>query len=58
MLENHKLEDQYFGEGITELNGKIYQLTWKNGVGFIYDAAEPGAGRPVSVRHRRLGHHA
>ena len=38
VLENHKLEDQYFGEGITELNGKIYQLTWKNGVGLIYDA--------------------
>jgi len=28
----------YFGEGITFFNGKIYQLTWKNGVGFIYDA--------------------
>ncbi|HEY4155192.1 MAG TPA: glutaminyl-peptide cyclotransferase, partial [Puia sp.] len=28
----------YFGEGITILNGKIYQLTWKNKTGFIYDA--------------------
>jgi glutaminyl-peptide cyclotransferase len=28
----------YFAEGITLLNGKIYQLTWQNGVGFIYDA--------------------
>jgi glutamine cyclotransferase len=28
----------YFGEGITFLNGKVYQLTWKNKVGFIYDA--------------------
>ena len=28
----------YFAEGITILNGKIYQLTWQNGVGFIYDA--------------------
>ncbi len=28
----------YFGEGITSLNGKIYQLTWTNKTGFIYDA--------------------
>lgn len=28
----------YFAEGITLLNGKIYQLTWQNQVGFIYDA--------------------
>jgi glutaminyl-peptide cyclotransferase len=28
---------QYFAEGITILNNKIYQLTWKEGVGFIYD---------------------
>jgi glutamine cyclotransferase len=32
------LEQQYFGEGITVLNNKIYQLTWQNGTGFIYDA--------------------
>ncbi|MFT3933469.1 MAG: glutaminyl-peptide cyclotransferase [Chitinophagaceae bacterium] len=28
----------YFGEGITFLNGKIYQLTWQNHKGYIYDA--------------------
>lgn len=33
------LDKAYFGEGITILNNKIYQLTWKNKVGFIYDAA-------------------
>lgn len=31
------LDDKYFGEGITVLNGKIYQLTWQNKVGFVYD---------------------
>jgi glutamine cyclotransferase len=30
---------QYFGEGITFLNGKIFQLTYKNKVGFVYNAA-------------------
>ena len=29
---------KYFGEGITFLNNKLFQLTYKNQVGFIYDA--------------------
>jgi glutaminyl-peptide cyclotransferase len=29
--------EPYFAEGITLLNGKIYQLTWQHQVGFIYD---------------------
>lgn len=32
------LDDKYFGEGITFLNGKVYQLTWENKEGFVYDA--------------------
>jgi glutamine cyclotransferase len=28
----------YFGEGIAFLNGKVYQLTYKTKVGFIYDS--------------------
>ena len=28
---------KYFGEGITFLNGNLYQLTYKNNLGFIYD---------------------
>jgi glutaminyl-peptide cyclotransferase len=31
------LDDAYFGEGITILNNKVYQLTWQNKVGFVYD---------------------
>jgi glutamine cyclotransferase len=31
------LQSDYFGEGITVLNGKIYQLTWTNGKCFVYD---------------------
>ena len=29
---------KYFGEGIVFLNNKLYQLTYKNQLGFIYDA--------------------
>jgi glutamine cyclotransferase len=38
---NKKVElnrDKYFGEGITFLHDKIYQLTYKTKTGFIYDA--------------------
>ena len=31
------LDYEYFGEGLTIINDKIYQLTWKNNIGIIYD---------------------
>jgi glutamine cyclotransferase len=37
VLKELKLDNQYFGEGITILNGKIYELTYKNRIGFVYD---------------------
>ena len=33
----HSLADEFFGEGITILDEKIYQLTWQSFTGFIYD---------------------
>lgn len=33
-----ELDKKYFGEGITVLNNKIYQLTYTSRVGFVYDA--------------------
>jgi glutamine cyclotransferase len=35
-----KLAHEYFGEGITILGNKIYQLTWLNKTGFVYDLKE------------------
>lgn len=37
ILKLQKLNENYFGEGITLYNNKIYQLTWKSNVGLIYD---------------------
>ena len=34
-----KIPAQHFGEGITVLNGKVYQLTWQTHTGFVYDLA-------------------
>lgn len=39
VIKNIPLADQYFGEGLTILNNKVYQLTWQSGVGFVYDVA-------------------
>lgn len=37
VLKKVDLADTYFGEGITILNNKIYQLTWQENTGFIYN---------------------
>jgi glutaminyl-peptide cyclotransferase len=37
VLQAVKLSDEYFGEGIAVLGGKIFQLTWQNHQGLIYD---------------------
>jgi glutamine cyclotransferase len=39
VLEKVDVPPPFFAEGITLLNGKIYQLTWQQQLGFIYDAA-------------------
>ena len=37
VIKNVNLANEYFGEGLTILNDKIYQLTWQAGTGFVYD---------------------
>jgi len=39
VLQSTKMDAHYFGEGMTILNGKIYQLTYREGKGFVYDQA-------------------
>lgn len=39
ILQRVSLPFEYFGEGLTLLNGKLYQLTWQHKKGFIYDVA-------------------
>jgi glutamine cyclotransferase len=36
-LQQVPLAEEYFGEGITVIADRIYQLTWKSQLGFIYD---------------------
>ena len=37
VLQKFDLSANYFGEGITIFNGKIYQITWKEQTAFVYD---------------------
>jgi len=38
VLQSTKMDARYFGEGLTLLNDKFYQLTYREGKGFIYNA--------------------
>jgi glutaminyl-peptide cyclotransferase len=37
VLQAKPLSSEYFGEGITEWNGQIVQITWRSEIGFVYD---------------------
>lgn len=37
IYKSKKLDDRYFGEGITFINNQLYQLTWEEKKGFIYN---------------------
>lgn len=40
VLQKYSLNEIYFGEGITILNDKIYQLTYKAQKGFVYNLSD------------------
>jgi len=37
VLQKIDMDASVFGEGITIMNDKLYQLTWQSGMGFVYD---------------------
>ena len=40
VLTNRALDTAWFGEGLTEIDGRVVSLTWRNGKGFVWDAAD------------------
>ncbi|MFK0300508.1 glutaminyl-peptide cyclotransferase [Brevundimonas sp. NPDC090276] len=38
VLQKRELDPEYFGEGLTEIGGRLVTLTWNNGVGFVWNA--------------------
>ncbi|GEM85931.1 glutaminyl-peptide cyclotransferase [Meiothermus granaticius] len=39
VVQRRTLDPKYFGEGIALFQGRFYQMTWQNGIGFLYDAS-------------------
>jgi glutaminyl-peptide cyclotransferase len=37
VLQQHNVDAQYFGEGITIVGSELFELTWQSGVAFVYD---------------------
>jgi glutamine cyclotransferase len=57
------VDSRYFGEGIVDWKGRLYELTWTNEVGFIYDInsferigefSYPGEGWALTRDDKRL----
>jgi glutaminyl-peptide cyclotransferase len=39
VVQQHRLDAAYFGEGLAEWNGQLVQLTWRSNIAFVYDLA-------------------
>jgi glutamine cyclotransferase len=46
VVQQHRLDPVYFGEGLAEWNGQLVQLTWRSQIAFVYDL--------VSLSPRRM----
>jgi glutaminyl-peptide cyclotransferase len=40
VIRQHDLDETLFGEGITLYHDRIYQVTWRNKVGFVYNKSD------------------
>lgn len=38
VLQKRELDDAFFGEGLTEIDGRVITLTWTSGKAFVWDA--------------------
>jgi glutaminyl-peptide cyclotransferase len=63
VLAQHAMDRRYFGEGITEWEGSLLQLTWTSNVGFVYERSGlkvqgtfryPGEGWGLTHDRKRL----
>lgn len=55
LLENKPLDQSYFGEGLTLLNDKIFQLTWQENTAFVYDKTSMELERSFSYDQSKEG---
>jgi glutamine cyclotransferase len=55
VLHETKLSDDYFAEGMTILDGLVYQLTWQEGKAFVYNARDFEATQSFEYRGEGWG---
>ncbi len=39
VVQEQRIDVQYWGEGLADWDGRLIQLTWQSNVGFVYDLA-------------------
>lgn len=39
VVQQHRVNQAHFAEGLTEWNGQLVQLTWRSNIAFVYDLA-------------------
>ena len=63
VLQRRELDHDLFGEGLTEIDGRVFTLTWTSGRGFVWEADDlspletfsyPGEGWGLTDDGRRL----
>lgn len=55
VLQRRIVPAQYFGEGIVLVGNELFQLTWQEGIAFVYDATSFGMKRSFSYRGEGWG---
>lgn len=55
VIQSIHLAEGFFGEGVTVLCGRVYQLTWRQEVVFVYDANSLDLLRQVPYPHEAWG---
>lgn len=49
------MSNQHFGEGLTRLGDKLYQITWLTNEGFIYSVPDLKQVRRWCCNHAHIG---
>ena len=55
VLRHTPLAEEYFGEGLALVGSELYQLTWKSGIAFVYDAESLGLLRTLEYEGEGWG---
>ena len=55
VLKYRQLPPRFFGEGITLLGDRLYQLTWRSRIGFIYDRSSLRLVGDFAYKHEGWG---